>query len=204
LEKGARRFREKEKRLVRDSRVVIGGRDATADFAALVERRLIEAAQHGQRRLPLAAARDCGAYPADLAALIAGNIDLDRVSSLARAFMAVRWDQWRPAARLAAPSGAWPDEAWTALRLVHLPWALDEHRTIFADDAIIRRLMSGDGSAAVDIALRRLRAAGLRPPIRGAAADAATSRLWAAALAFPISHHWAHAMARSFEPTSNQ
>jgi CRISPR-associated protein Csx17 len=204
LEKGARRFREKDKRLVRDSRVVIGGRDAAVDLAAIIERRLIEAAQRGQRNVPLVAARGCGAHPADLAAIIAGNVDLDRISALSRAFMAVRWDRWKSVARPVVPSDARPDEAWIALRLVHLPWPLDEHRTIFADDAIIRRLMSGDGTAAVDIALRRLRASGLRPPIRGAAADAATSRLWAAALAFPISHHCAHTMARPFEPTSKQ
>ena len=35
LEKGARHFREHEKRLLRDARVVMGGRDAVADFAAV-------------------------------------------------------------------------------------------------------------------------------------------------------------------------
>ncbi|MHB8874392.1 MAG: type I-G CRISPR-associated protein Cas8g1/Csx17 [Myxococcaceae bacterium] len=204
LEKGARRFREKDKRLLRDPRVVIGGRDAVADFAAVVERRLIEAAQRGQRRLPLVAARGGGAHPVDLGALIAGDADLGRVSALARAFMAVRWHQWKPAKSAGLLKGAWPDEAWIALRLACLPWPLDQNRSVSADDALIRRLMSGDGSTAVEIALRRLRAAGLRPPIRGASADASTARLWAAALAFPVSHYWACAMARSFEPTNNQ
>ncbi len=202
LERGARLFREKEKRLLRDSRVVIGGRDAIADCAAVVERRLIEAAQRGQRRLPLVAARWCEAHPADLGALIAGGVDMGRVSALARAFMAVRWERWRPATPPAVPAGAWPDEAWIALRLACLPWPLDDNRTIPADDALIRRLISGDGAAAVEVALRRLRSAGLRPPIQGAFADPGTARLWAAALAFPISRYWARTMAQRFEPSN--
>ena len=200
LEMGARRFREKDKRLLRDSRVVIGGRDAITDCAALVERRLIEAAQRGQRRLPLMAARWCEAHPADLGVLVAGGVDMGRVSALARAFMAVRWDRWRPATPPAVPAGAWPDEAWSALRLACLPWPLDDDRTIPADDALIRRLISGDGATAVEVALRRLRSAGLRPPIQGAFADPLTARLWAAALAFPVSRYWARAMAQRFEP----
>ena len=203
LDKSARRFREKDQRLFRDSRVVIGGRDAVADFAAIVERRLVEAAQRGQRRLPLVAARGCEANPVDLGALIAGDVDLGRVSALTRAFMAVRWGRWKPANSAALPTGAWPDESWISLRLACLPWPLDDNRTIPADDTLVRRLMSGDGAAAVDVALRHLRAAGLRPPIRGASAGPPTARLWAAALAFPVSHYWALAMARPFEPTSN-
>jgi CRISPR-associated protein Csx17 len=202
LEKGARRFREKDKRLFRDVRVVIGGRDAIGDCAAVVERRLIDAAQRSQRRLPLVAALACEAHPSDLGALIAGDVDMDRVSALGRAFMAVRWDRWRPLTSPPPPTGAWPDEAWIALRLSCLPGPLDEERTIPADEAVVRRLMSGDGTSAVDVALRRLRAAGLRPPVRGATANPGTARLWAAALAFPISHHCARAMARSFESTN--
>lgn len=204
LEKGASRFREKDKRLVRDQRVVIGGRDATNDFAAVVERRMIEAAQRGQRRLPLVAAHGCGAHPVDIGAVIAGGVDVDRVSALARAFMAVRWDRRRSDTTSSAPDGASPDEAWVALRLASLPWPIDENHSIPADGGLIRRLMSGDAAAAVDVALRRLRAAGLRPPIHGACADLATARLWAAALVFPISNRWARAMARPFESTSTR
>jgi CRISPR-associated protein Csx17 len=204
LEKGTSRFRVKDKRLFHDSRVVMRGRDAEADFAALVERRLLEAAQVGRRNLPLVAARECAAAPADLGAVIAGEVDLQRVSALARAFMAVRWERWRPAASSGPLTGTRPDEPWIALRLACLSWPLDENRTIPADEAIIRRLRSGDGSAAVEVALRRLRAAGLRPPIRGATADRLIARLWAAALVFPISSHVARELARSFEPTSRR
>ncbi len=198
LERGGQRFREKDKRLLRDPRVVMGGRDPISDFAAVVERRLLEAGQRGQRILPLVAARGCGAHPSDLGAVVAGQVDLNRVSALARAFMAVRWDRWASTPTMRAPDGAWPDEAWLALRLACLAWPLHDGRRIPADGAIVRRLQAGDGSAAIDIALRRLRAAGFRPPIRGATADARTARLWAAALAFPISQRDALSMAKSF------
>lgn len=209
LQRGARRFHEKDQRLFNDPRVVIGGRDPVTDCAALVARRMIEAAQRSSRCLPLVAAPGCGAEPADLAALIAGQIDLERVTTLARAFMALRWDRWRAAPWSAAPwsaapAGVMPDEAWVALRLACLPWPLTENVHITTDDAMIRRLMSGDGAAAVDLALRRLLAVGLRPPIQGAYAAPATARLWAAALAFPISHHAARALARPFEPKNNR
>ncbi len=204
LAPGGRRFKEKDKRLQRDPRVVMAGRDATADLAALVERRLIEAREAGRRRLPLVAAPGCAAHPADLAQVIAGGVDLARVSALGRALMAVDWRRWPGAAPDAPRRGAWLEETWAALRLACLPWPLDDNRSIPAEDALVRRLLAGDAAGAVDLALRRLRAAGLRPPLQGACADAATARLWAAALAFPISRLSARAMARAFEPTARK
>ena len=91
-----------------------------------------------------------------------------------------------------------------ALRLACLPWKLDDNRTIPVDDSIVRRLIAGDGATAVEVGLRRLRAAGLRPPLQGACADPATAHLWAAALAFPINLPCARAMARHFEPNSQK
>jgi len=202
LQPGSRRFLESDGRLMRDPRVIIAGRDAVADCVALVERRLIEGAQSGHRRLALVAAKGCAAGPADLAQLVAGKVDLVRLSGLARALMAVRWDQWRapsehvPESRL--PS---PDQAWMVLRLAALPWPINENRSIPVDPAIVRRLISGDAAGAVEVALRRLRAAGLRPAIRGASITAVAARLWAASLAFPITRRWARAMARQFDST---
>jgi len=204
VERGARRYQKEERKLRRDPRVVMTGRDAVADLGALVERRLIEATQQGRRALPLVAARGCDAHPADLAQLIAGALDLARVSALARALMAVRWDRWRPPRLERVPRGEWPDEAWMALRLAHLHWPLGDGRSIGTDESVVRRLVSGDGAAAVETALRRLRAAGMNPPLSGACADPATARLWAAALAFPISRPCADAMALYFEPMNQK
>lgn len=200
LESGSR-FAVREKRLLRIARVVATGRDAVADLLAIVERRLIEAAQHGERSLALVAARGCGAHPADLTSLIGGQVDLARVVALARALMAVRWNRWTARNHLAFsttwPGEAWPGEAWIALRLAHLPWSLDG-RLIGTDESIVRRLASGDGGSAVESALRRLRAAGLSPPLVGACTDPATARLWGAALAFPIDRGCAREMTRYF------
>jgi CRISPR-associated protein Csx17 len=113
--------------------------------------------------------------------------------------MAVRWDRWQSTQSEATPRGAWPDEVWMALRLACLPWKLDNNREIPVDEAIVRRLIAGDGATAVEVALRRLRAAGLRPPLQGGCADPVTARLWAAALAFPISLPCAWAIASDFE-----
>jgi CRISPR-associated protein Csx17 len=104
----------------------------------------------------------------------------------------------------AAGAPSWPDEPWIAIRLACLPWPLDERRTVPVDDAVVRRLRAGDAAAAVEIALRRLRAAGLRAPIRAAIADPATAQLWGAALAFPISRRAARVMARRFDPTTQK
>lgn len=203
LEKGARRFQINEKRLTRDVRVVMHGRDPVADLTALVERRFIESTMGNreQRRLPLIAACDCGASLTDLADLLAGHVDLARVSELARAFMAVDWPQLQRDQLPEPPEHrAMPDEAWLAVRLAALPWPLDDNHDIRAEPAMIRRLSAGDGQGAVQIALRRLRAVGFRQPMQSAFADAQTARLWAAALAFPISKQTARRAACILDP----
>lgn len=206
LERDGHRFRVSERRLDHDPRMVVGGRDPLTDFAALVTVRLIEAERKGERRLPIVAARGWEAEPADLAALIGGELDPGRISALARAFMAVRWDRYRHSRDRRALRGYWPDAGWAAVRLSCLPWPLDEHRTIPADPAVIRRLTVGDGAAAVELALRRLRSAGLRPPLQAACTPGgeAISRLWAAALAFPISQRAAQSLARAFQSATTE
>ncbi len=201
LDQTGRRFDVREKRLAKDSRVVASGRDPVGDLIAVVTRRLVEASQGSDRHLPLDAAWGFGATPADLSLWVAGQIDSTKVLALARAFMAIRWDRAvRPEPSTWQPSAAsWPDEAWMALRLACLPWPLDAHVNVPADEAMVNRLAAGDGSAACDLALRRLRAAGLRPAVYAACADHDTARRWAAALAFPISQSVARSMARRLD-----
>jgi len=204
LERDGRKFKKHEKRLANDPRVVMAGRDATDDLAALVNRRFIEASQSGANahRLPLIAARGCEARLADLAQLIAGRVDLDRVSELARAMMAVDWSKvQREHLPKANPDAAMPDEGWLALRLACLPWPLvHNHFDIRAEPAMIRRLLGGDGAGATQIALRRLKSSGLRMPLQSVSVDSSTTRLWAAALAFPISQHSACRAANTLDP----
>jgi CRISPR-associated protein Csx17 len=201
LELGARRFKITDKRLARDPRIVMSGRNALVDFAAIVDRRLVEAEMRGQRHLPLVAAKGCGARMSDLAEFLNGAIDVGKVLDLARAFMAVKWDRWSP--DLFPPtrrSSAQPDEAWLALRLACLPWPLAENKNIPAEPGIVRRLRAGDGTGAIDIALARIRTAGIRPPLQAGVVDVYSTRLWAAALAFPIDRGSAMRAAAILDP----
>lgn len=186
--------------------VVMHGRDGMADAIALVERRLVEAEQEGERRLPLSAANHAGATASDLALLVAGSVDLDRAMALARAFMAVdRWKWFQLPQKLSAPEGVdYPDDSWLVIRLAMLPYPLPDGRCIGTDPAILRRLGSGDASAALVLANQRLRAAGINATVRTAAVTTQTARLWAAALAFPISKHTAADFLRRIDPHVTQ
>lgn len=186
-----------DKRLVHDPRVVMKGRDPWSDLVALVDRRLVEASRTAHRSLPLVSAPGAGARLDDLARLISGELDVERIVLLGRALMAVDWRRVRLPRTSVGARGRRPDEAWEAVRLCTLAFPVRE-RAIVAEPAMVRRLAAGDASAAVAIALRRLRASGLRPAVYAGVADAATSRRWAAALAFPIEPAVAEAMAARF------
>lgn len=188
-------------RLLVGPEVVMNGRSGMADAIALVERRLIGAAQRGERRLPLVAASLAAAGPADLAALLAGTVDLDGTMALARALMAVDHAQWAtaPCPPQNAPRDAYPDDAWIAVRLALLPGPLPDGRRSGADPAIFRRLAGGDAGTATELARRRLGAAGFRLAVRAAAVPPATARRWAAALAFPLSRATTESFLRRLE-----
>lgn len=191
-------------RLQFGSDVVIHGRRGIDDAIALVERRLIEAAQRGERRLPLQAATRTAAHPADLSAVIAGSVDMDRTLALGRALMALNRELWpQQDISVSQPQYTeWPDDAWLTIRLAMLPWPLPDGTRIGVDPAILRRLASGDAATAVELALRRLRAAGIFPTVRAASVATETARLWAAALAFPISKRSAMDFVRRLDPHS--
>ncbi len=187
LEPGARRFKTSDKRLAKDPRVVVSGRDPVADCIAIVERRFVEAAMMGERRLRLVSATKATAQLDDLALFVSGQLDVQRIFDLSRALMAVKWDQWQSKkATSVKRTHETPSEAWLALRLACLPWPMANGPNIPAEPTIIRRLISGDASGATQIALARLRSAGIRVPLHSAIADPQTAKLWAAALFFPL------------------
>lgn len=181
------------------------GRNGIDDAIALVTRRLIETSQHAQRRLPLKPAFKASAHPTDLARMLAGEVDLDRCLALARALMALDVRQWtiNPEPAQKTQDKEYPDDAWLAIRLAMLPWPLPDGRQIGVDPAIIRRLESGDSVTAFDLALRRLRTVGIVATVRCAVVPAGTARLWAAALAFPITRNVAEKFVRRLDPNSN-
>lgn len=186
-EKNPRRFKTADKRLVNDPRVVASRRDPIRDLSAIVERRLIESRARGERRSRLVAAAGCGARLDDLAQFLGGQVHLDKLLALARAFMSIKWDQWSPEPfSQSSYSNEAPEECWLAVRLTCLPWPLTGDRDIPADPRIVRLLSSGDAARPVEIARSRLRSVGIRAPLQVGVTDPASARLWAAALSFPI------------------
>ncbi len=197
------RYRTAEKRLLKDPRVVVTGRDAVADCAAIVERRLIESGQQGQRRLPLQSAYGCSARLADLAAFVDGRLDVDRVFNLARAYMAIDWRRFSSKKHLphSVSGDDVPPDGWLALRLSCLPSPILKRPQIPAELSMIRRLQSGDAASAVDVAIRRLRGVGLDVPFVSATCGSDVALLWAAALVFPISTFSAEECAKILVPS---
>jgi len=197
-----------QKRLLIGPEVVMRGRRGIDDAVGLVERRLIEASQRGERRLPLQAAQRASACSADLAALLAGSVDVDRAVALGRALMALDRKLWpQQFVEISRPRHTdWPDDAWLVIRLALLPWPLKTRAggklRIGTDPAIFRRLVSGDAATAVELALRRLRAAGIRTSVRAATVPPVTARLWAAALAFPVNQTTAATFLHRLDPNA--
>ena len=193
-------------RLDTQPEVVMKGRRGLDDAIALVERRLVEASQCEGRHLPLKAAPGASAGVADLTALLAGDVDLDRTLTLARALMALDRKAWTEQ-YIPIESGRtfeWPDESWLAIRLCTLPWPLRTRSgfklDIGADPALVRRLAAGDAASAFVLASRRLGAAGVRCTMRASTATSDTARLWAAALAFPITQGTARRFLYRLDP----
>ncbi|MEJ5357902.1 MAG: type I-U CRISPR-associated protein Csx17 [Desulfobacterales bacterium] len=186
--------------------VVITGKRGLDDAIALVRRRLVEAGQKGERRLPLAAARGAAAYPGDLARLLAGEVDLDRTMKLACALMALDGRKWAARPLPPAPPSDGqadsPEEAWMVIRLAMAPWPLPNENEVGVDPVILRRLETGDAAAALRTAARRLLKAGIVAALRFVFASPETARLWAAALAFPIDRKTASLFIRRIDPRS--
>ncbi len=187
------KFNTSDRRLANDPRVVMSGRDFISDCAAVVRRRLIEAERSSKRILPLVAFPRCGARLEDVGQFISGTVDDQKIYVLSRALMALRWDLIRqehlPESMTASSSKQsmqLPDEAWLMLRLVHLPRSLRDGRSIPVEPSVVRLLQSNSAERAIEIAIRRLRSAGIRPPLYSGNADRETASRWAAAIVFPL------------------
>lgn len=206
LTKFGDRYATSDKRLVHDVRVVAHGRDPEADLISVLARRVVESGKTNQRHPSLVAASGAEAHLADLAAWIDGQVDVERCIGLARAFMAVDWKQWIQGGHILPHpvERDLPDDAWKTLKLNALPSALDTERDIPFDPAILRRLESGDGSQALQLALRRLSAHGIRPALSCGLIDQFLARRFASALAFPISYKTSHFLLNRIQPTPKE
>lgn len=183
------RFATDQSGLRKDPRVVCHGLDGERDLIALVRRRIVEGEQNKGRRFPMIATRHCVAYLPDMAAFLAGVVDVQRIIDLARALMALDFRHLSRAPT--APAGDEPPPLYGLFRLACLPWPLVRGGVpieIRVDPAIIQRLAAGDLEGAGNLAIRRLVSSGLTPVIRHVGGnDPRLARRLTASLAFPIS-----------------
>lgn len=195
------RFRTRERGLAHDARVVCGGRNAEEDLIALVLRRLHEGEG---RSLPLRPHPQAAASQADLAAVLAGSVDLTRATALARALAALDWPRVQVAPSR-AETGPELDPAYLALRLTHLPSPIARgggKLHIPVDPSPARLLAVGEATRAFEVVRRRLHAVGIRVPFTAVALDPARARRFAASLAFPLSSRDVARFVRDLDPAA--
>ncbi|MBI2393744.1 MAG: type I-U CRISPR-associated protein Csx17 [Deltaproteobacteria bacterium] len=185
--RGPARFATDGGGLANDPDVVCGGHDLERDCIDLVRRRVQLAPGLATRGLGLSGACGAEAPLGDVTAFLAGLVDDRRLLALGRPLMAIAWWQ-RDLPRLDAPTSVSIDAAYAVARLVHLSKPLErrEPLTIPLDPEPIARLAAGDLAGALAIALRRLRASGLRPRVRHLVGNERDARRLAASLAFPV------------------
>lgn len=127
----------------------------------------------------------------DLLAFLEHRTDDSLILSLLRPLMAIRKPSGLQALSRPLNDTRTGDLAiYAVLKLCHLPWPIpiSEHGiAVRTDPAIFARLQAGDLHQAIAIAVRRLKASGLRPHIETAMGTGAESHRLAAALAFPLS-----------------
>jgi CRISPR-associated protein Csx17 len=205
LKPGAQAFNKNDDRLAHDVRVVAHGREAVADLLAVLVRRCIEGEKQSRHPAIIAGWGTEATLP-DLAAWVAGEVDVAHCLSLARAFMALDWQRWdakKHGYKHAGLGDARPPEAWMQLRLCALPWPIGE-RDIAMDPGILLRLEVGDLDGALHIAAHRLQAHGIRPLVKNVLGGGALARLWGSALAFPVSQATAATLIETLQPQNKE
>jgi len=144
--------------------VVWSGRDVLRDMAAVLERRLVDATRVG-----VAPPLDgwVRAHPSSVAALLDGEVDLDRLARLCEALALVEWDQsatnFAPRNRELPVAPPLPSSyAVLKLALLGRPLRVGELSVeVRPDQTTLGLFRAGDVWGATVRAARRLRAAGL-------------------------------------------
>lgn len=201
LDKTGQAFATDSSGLRKDSEVVCHGLEPERDLLALLQRRSLHSSDH----LALMGHPNYCASPSDIAALLNGNIDLRKTLRLTRALLALDRRRVRGVAFESRADQLPP--IYNLFRLVNLPWPLEVNGATIPvryDPAIVTRLASGGADGlrmAGEMAIRRLKAAGLTPVIRQIAGDETLARKIALSLAFPISPRTAEQLALSVTKT---
>ena len=140
-------FATSSERLAPLPQAVVNQRSPADDCIAIVNRRLVDRSKLGLDGFPLQAKNTFSASTSDLAILLCGGLDLERIMQLARSFCALDFSKAKLLLRVANTS-KFPDDAWMVIRLSLLPWPLIEGKQIPPDPAIARRLSAGDAAGA--------------------------------------------------------
>jgi len=150
-------------------------------LSAIYARRLIRAEKAGTSSLPEIAR--CYASVADIAAFIASETDDALLADLVWGLSLLDWSADMEPAPTQAECA--PPALYALLKLCFLPrGGTDE--TIPLVPAIHHRAAVGDGAAASQLAVRRLRASGLAPALRGIPLRGEVVQRTGAALLFPL------------------
>jgi CRISPR-associated protein Csx17 len=207
LDKGGRNLAKLDDgQFAKSPSVVCFGRDLVSDCIALVNRRIVEAGQKGERLIdlwpmnPFFAARQ-----GDLNLFLAGVLSQEKILGLAQAFMMLdprqlRDTSWRPAFVNTGDNSV--DDVYAMMRLCIMTEYLNDglEHAIPMNPLVFSRLASNDVRSAARLAARHLRAHGLIPPVTLAIGD---SRLLAASMAFSISSVSMDKLVKTMVPPAN-
>lgn len=159
--------------------------DLTDAINAILGRRLIRVEQSGARGWP-----DWSPRPAlleDIAAFIEGRIDEPLLADLAWGLSFVDWERVPEVQKGTTAGAVIPSSFYALLRLCFRRAAKGaEQDVIPIVPAILQRAIAGDGTAASELAARRLHASGQAPLVRTLPVSGDIARRTAAAMLFPI------------------
>lgn len=182
-----------------DQRTVWGRLSLLRGLAAVVQRAEIESTMEsedavargrtGAPRAPSARA---------LRAFLDGDLDESKLAERARGYSLVA----PTAARSVQPNRSWAPlpAPFAACALVHARVLPEADDPLPRTAGLVSALVAGRHGAGVELALRRLEAAGVTPALRAAPGTRAEARRIAAALAFPVDRSLARAALRSLVP----
>ncbi|WP_182867232.1 type I-G CRISPR-associated protein Cas8g1/Csx17 [Rhodopirellula sp. JC639] len=187
------------------------GLDLERAMLAVVQRRLLalgrgaatKGADHA-RYFPLRLSHHrLGARLSDIEAFLQRRVDDGRLLSMARGMMSVRWPRLSIEENNKDPSqdplGGLATFGVLRLALPTGPVALSatNQHAVRVNPIVFHRLSTGDLSRAIDLAMRQLSAAGLRPRVRIAIGSSDYARRLASAMAFGLSDQTFARLARS-------
>lgn len=200
---GGRRWVEWMDESSATSRVVWHEGSFEDNLTSILNRRAIEAIQHGATALdgitvvfPLESL--IPARLEDVNRFLAGDTDDERLSALVRGLLLIDWDgvEARPRDAWQESSDEVPAAAYSLLKLCHSPIRVRE-TFVRLDPAIARLASSARLDDATRLAARRLVGSGLPPTQMVIAGGGRTAWRIAAALMFPIGPHEIDGLANS-------